>query len=61
MNHAEPELLLKAGNEMEVRIREANGRRLKFVVLHDSKSLQTDGVVSLPKSIEEPQRQLNDI
>lgn len=34
VNHAEPELLSQAVNEMQVRVREANGRRLEFVSLH---------------------------
>jgi len=36
MNHAEPELLSQAFDEIKVRIREANGRRLEFLVLHES-------------------------
>ncbi len=34
VNHTEPEFLLQGFNEMQVRVREANGRRLEFVVLH---------------------------
>jgi hypothetical protein len=36
MNHAKPELFSQAVNEMKIRLREANGRRLEFLVLHDS-------------------------
>jgi hypothetical protein len=36
VNHTEPELFLQAVNEMKVRVREANSRRLEFLVLHDS-------------------------
>jgi hypothetical protein len=36
VNHAEPEFVSKEVNEMHVRLREANGRRLEFLVLHDS-------------------------
>jgi hypothetical protein len=35
VNHTEPEFLLQAVNEMQVRVREANGRRFEFVVLHE--------------------------
>ena len=35
VNHAEPEFVSKEVNEMHVRLREANGRRLEFLVLHD--------------------------
>jgi hypothetical protein len=30
VNHTEPELFLQAVNEMKVRVREANSRRLEF-------------------------------
>jgi hypothetical protein len=36
MNHAEPELLSQAVDEIKVRVREANGRGLEFFVLHES-------------------------
>ena len=39
VNHTEPELLLQAINEMKVRVREVNSRRLKFLILHDSQIL----------------------
>jgi hypothetical protein len=35
VNHAEPEFVSQEVNEMQVRLREANGRRLEFLVLHD--------------------------
>ena len=36
VNHAEPELLSQAFDEIKVRIREANGCGLEFFVLHES-------------------------
>ena len=36
VNHTEPELFLQALNEVQVRVREANRRRLEFLVLHTS-------------------------
>ena len=36
VNHTEPEFFLQAVDEMKVRIRKANGRRLELLVLHDS-------------------------
>ena len=36
MNHAEPEFLPQAIDEIKVRVREANGRGLEFFVLHES-------------------------
>jgi hypothetical protein len=35
VSHTEPEFFLQAVNEMQVRVGEANGRRLEFLVLHD--------------------------
>jgi hypothetical protein len=46
VNHPEPELFLQALNEMKVRVREANSRRLEFLVLHVLLILQpNDGPV----------------
>jgi hypothetical protein len=36
MNHTEPEFLLQAVNEKKICVCEANGRRLEFLVLHES-------------------------
>jgi len=36
VNHTEPELFSQAVNEIEVRVREADGCRLEFLVLHNS-------------------------
>ena len=55
MNHAEPELLSQAFDEIKVRIREANGRRLEFFVLHESQIHAWAIGLSLPKSKEERQ------
>jgi hypothetical protein len=35
MNHTEPEFFLQAVDEMKVRVRKANSRRLEFLVLHN--------------------------
>ena len=51
MNHSETELLLKADNEVKVRIREANGRGLEFVVFHDSKSCSWSMYCRCPRAL----------
>jgi hypothetical protein len=35
VNHTEPEFPLQGVNELKVQVREANGRRLQFLVLHE--------------------------
>ena len=35
VNHTEPEFFLQATNEMQVRVGEANGCRLEFLVFHE--------------------------
>jgi hypothetical protein len=40
VNHAEPKFFLQAVDKMKVRVREANSRRLEFVVLHNPSFLQ---------------------
>ena len=35
MDHTEPEFFLQAVDEMKVRVRKANSRRLEFLVLHN--------------------------
>ena len=51
VNHTEPELFLQAVNEMQVRVREANGCRLEFVVLHEWQFLhQNDWAVGAPRA-----------
>ena len=35
VNHTEPEFFLQGVDEMQVRVREANGCRLEFLILHD--------------------------
>src|SRR5689334_20503241 len=63
VNHTEPELFLQALNEMQVRVREANCRRLKSIFLHTLNSCRRAIGLSLPESIDEKRenRQLRDI
>ena len=49
VNHAEPEFFLQALNEMKVGVRETNGRRLEFLVLHQPKFCNWTIGMSLPK------------
>jgi len=60
VNHTEPEFLLQAVNEIKVRVCEANGRRLEFLVLHESQFRNRMIGLSLRKSIEVARRQLTD-
>ena len=53
MNHPEPELFLQALNEMKVRVREANSRRLEFLVLHAFLFCNRMIGLSLPRSSDE--------
>jgi hypothetical protein len=43
VNHTEPEFFLQAVDEMKVRVRKANSRRLEFLVLHNPSFLQPCG------------------
>jgi hypothetical protein len=57
VNHTEPELFLQRVNEVKVRVREANGRRLEFLILHEFYIFAHGQVgLSLPKSSEEAER-----
>jgi hypothetical protein len=48
MNHPEPELFLEAVKKMEIRVREANRRRLELLVFHRGSLSQPTMVRSLP-------------